>query len=389
MAFAVTIDLPAAAHLERPAVVEPAPREASFGRVAGRVGPGTARVVVLVDGAERAGVEPQDGRFAAQVSLPLHTKVRIQVAAEDAAGNRAVTIVAPVLGLPDVEPAPAEDGELDEELARRVDRLVDDFAGVSGVYVQDLASGRGAAWNAKARFPAASTVKTAIAIEVLRILAERPPPDSEVDLLLNAMLVDSDNDAANALLTWIGGSETAGAAQVTETLGALSLEDSRLYGGFLTAASGEPIPLQVEESPSFVGKYTSAWDLAQLYRWLHLGARDEGPLLRLQGSFTSSDARAILWILAHSSDHGKLDRYVRGPAQVPHKAGWVSDARHDAGLVYTPDGALVVSVMTWVPGGAAQPSDVLAGRVTQAALAQRRREGAVVGPAADEPALGL
>jgi hypothetical protein len=45
--------------------------------------------------------------------------------------------------------------------------------------------------------------------------------------------------------------------------------------------------------------------------------------------------------------------------------------------------------MTWVPGGAAEPSDVLAGRVTQAALAQRRREGAVVGPAADEPALGL
>jgi len=388
MAFAVTIDLPAAAHLERPAVVEPAPREASFGRIAGRVGPGTARVIVIADGVERGDVEPEAGRFVAQVSLPLR-KVRIQVAAEDAAGNRAVTRVGPVLGLPDVAPAPADDAELDPALQRRVDRLVDGFSGISGVYVQDLASGRGAAWNATARFPAASTVKTAIAIEVLRILAERPPPESELDLLLNAMLVDSDNDAANALLTWIGGSETGGAAEVNETLLALSLEDSRLYGGFLTAGTGAPIPLQVEESPPFVGKYTSAWDLAQLYRWLHLAARDEGPLLGLDGSFTASDARAILWILAGSSDHGKLDRFVRKPAVVPHKGGWVSDARHDAGLVYTPDGALVVSVLTWVSGFADESSDVLAGRVAEAALAERRREQAAVAPASAGPAFGL
>ena len=42
------------------------------------------------------------------------------------------------------------------------------------------------------------------------------PPDSELDLLLNAMLIDSDNSAANALLSWIGGSETGGAAEVNE-----------------------------------------------------------------------------------------------------------------------------------------------------------------------------
>ena len=378
MAFAVTIDLPAAEHLERPAIVEPAPREASFGRIAGKVGPGTARVVVLVDGIERGDVEPREGRFAAQVDLPLR-KVRIQVAAEDAAGNRAVATIAPVLGLPDVEAAPAADGALDPTLARRVDRLVDEFPGVSGVYVQDLASGLGAAWNATARFPAASTVKTAIAVEVLRILSERPPPDSELDLLLNSMLIDSDNAAANALLTWIGGSETGGAAEVNELLLALSLEDSRLYGGFLTAAEGAPIPLETEESPSFVGKYTSAWDLAQLYRWLHLAARDEGPLLSIDGSFTSSDARAILWILAHSNDHGKLDRFAPKGSIVPHKAGWVSEARHDAGLVYTPEGALVVAVMTWVAGYAGDSSDILAGRVAQAALAQRREETALAG----------
>jgi beta-lactamase class A len=251
---------------------------------------------------------------------------------------------------------------------------VERFGGVSGVYVQDLASGRGAAWNARGRFTAASTVKAAIAVEVLRILAERPPPGSALDELLRAMLIDSDNESANELLRWIGGSETQGAAEVNETLAALELTDSRLYGGFLTAAAGAPIPLEDAESPPVVGKYTTAWDLARLFRAVHEAARGRGPLLELDGAFTSSDARALLWILADSTDRGKIDRFAPRHAVVPHKGGWVTEARHDAGLVYTRRGALVVAVMTWVPGLAGPSSDILAGRVTEAAL-DRLHEG--------------
>ena len=69
----------------------------------------------------------------------------------------------------------------------------------AGVYVEDLVTGRGAAWNARARFPAASTLKVAIAVEALRAHAGKPEPGSYLDSLLRAMLVESDNDAANAL----------------------------------------------------------------------------------------------------------------------------------------------------------------------------------------------
>jgi hypothetical protein len=51
-----------------------------------------------------------------------------------------------------------------------------------------------------------------------------------------------------------------------------------------------------------------------------------------------------------------------------HKAGWIENARHDTGLVYSHDGAFVVTVMTWNGGGVGDSSDVLASRVARAAL---------------------
>ena len=66
-------------------------------------------------------------------------------------------------------------------LAKRVVPLVRAFPGSSAVYVRDLTTGAGAAWNARAHFPAASTLKLAIAVEALRSLAGKPSPGSYAD----------------------------------------------------------------------------------------------------------------------------------------------------------------------------------------------------------------
>ena len=371
MAFALAADVPAP--LERPAIVAPAPREVSFGSVSGQVGRGTHLVTVLVNGEETAAARVRGRRFTLRVALPQED-AKLRVVASDALGNSATTNLAPVFGLPRSAAAGAARAHEDPALARALDDLVDDFTGISAVYVQDLATGAGAAWNARARFPAASTVKLAIAVEVLRVLDARPPPRSSLDRLLEVMLAHSDNEAANALLEWIGGTDEGGALEVNQTLAALGLGDSHLYGGFLTGGGGPPIPLTVESQPTFEGKYTTAWDLAQLHRFVHLAANGRGPLLG--NGFTASDARFLLWVLAHSADRGKLDRYMRDEAVVPHKAGWVSEARHDAGIVYWKGGAFVVAVMTYTGGGAGDASDELAGRVAQAALdVLRERSG--------------
>ena len=86
------------------------------------------------------------------------------------------------------------------------------YGGTTGIYVEDLQTGRGAAWNAKARFPAASTLKLAIAVTVLRNLDGKPAEGSDVARLLAKMIVFSDNEAANELEVWLAGSTSAGSA---------------------------------------------------------------------------------------------------------------------------------------------------------------------------------
>jgi Beta-lactamase enzyme family len=83
------------------------------------------------------------------------------------------------------------------------------------------------------------------------------------------------------------------------------------------------------------------------------------------------DARYLLYLLAHVTDRGKLDRFLGGRATSLHKAGWITTARHDAGIVYWAGGAFAVSVMTH-GAGVGTASDVLAGRVAQRALRRFR-----------------
>ena len=67
-------------------------------------------------------------------------------------------------------------------------------------------------WNARARFPGASTMKLAIAAAVLARHTGIPAPGSQVSSLLSSMLTHSDNASANALEVWLGGSTSGGLA---------------------------------------------------------------------------------------------------------------------------------------------------------------------------------
>lgn len=383
--YAQTPQLEAAA-LRRPAIVAPAPRQVSWGMVSGSVGPATTRVLVRVNGVVQGAQEPSRGRFSFSLELP-RKDVTIRVVAEDAAGNRAISSVGPVFGLPSRSaPTVARRSREEPVLAQRVRALVRGYPGVSAVYVQDLRTRRGAAWNARARFPAASTLKLAIAVEVLRTLRGLPARGTQVERRLWRMLVYSDNAAANSLLVWLGGSTSGGAAKVNALMRALELNDSLMYGGYVIGtAAARPIPLRVEQQPAYgIGKRTSAYDLARLHTFVHMGARGLGALPRLPGHFNRADARFLLWMLAHVVDDGKLDRFLGSSTTVLHKAGWIRSARHDSGLVYWSGGSYVAVVMTWRSSGAGASSDVLAGRVAATALRRFRalRNGETLAPAA-------
>jgi hypothetical protein len=187
------------------------------------------------------------------------------------------------------------------------------------------------------------------------------------------MLTDSDNDAANEIESTFGGGP-----RVDELLRELGIGDTWMGGGYLHGTPVlPPIPVLVESQPSFpCCKYTTAFDLARLFAYLHLAAGGRGPLIaRYGGSFTPSDARYLLYLLVHVRDRDKLGRFLAGgPYALLHKAGWISYARHDAGLVYWPGGVFVAAVMTY-GSGVGTASDVLAGRAAKLALARLRTSG--------------
>lgn len=365
--------MPAA--LPPPELIAPAPDEVSFGRVAGLVARGTQTLRVSVGSRLLAETKVGGSRFDFTVELPRRD-IRLRVTAVDERGRRSSTVVGPVFGLPSsaMPRGPPRSGYEDAELAGTIRGLARRFRGTCGIFVQDLRTGMGAAWNARAEFPAASTLKVAIATQVLVAHRGRPPAGSRVDRLLRRMLVPSFDKPANELLTWLGGSTSGGAAKVNATLRALGLWDTEMYGGYIVPAARTPIPLRTNEQPSFVGKRTTAWDFGRLLRYLHAAADGRGLLAqRFRGSFVPADARFLLYLIAHARPNW-LGRYLPGAATaVVHKPGWITRARHDAGIVYSQAGAFLVVVMTWNAGGVGASSEVLAGRVARAAYDRFRR----------------
>ena len=367
-----------------PAIVSPAPREVSFGHVSGSVPAGTRRLVVHAGGRVLTDRPLRGRHFSLRVELPPRL-LSLRVTAVARGGRRVFSEVASVYGLPRAAAPRDVAGHLDVVLARDLRALTSGFPGTSAVYVQDLRDGRGAAWNAAARFPAASTLKLAIAVTVLTRHRGKPASESRLGRLLRKMLVESDNSAANELEVWLGGSTSAGAARVNQTMWSLGMRDSLMYGGYESSplrrpagsvsTSPAPIPIRVESAPSFgLGKHTSAADLATLIRAVYLAAGAKGPLPRL--GVTASEARHLLWLLAMVADREKLGRFLGGPIDGPvtllHKAGWLATSRHDAGIVFWSGGAFVATVLTWRPDSVGSPGDVLAGRVAAKALRRFR-----------------
>ena len=364
-----------------PAIEQPAPYQVSYGLVTGVAAPGTRRLIVLVGSRTLADLPLRQRRFQLRVSLPLE-ETSVQVVTVDGAGHRGRATVQHVLGAAPAVAPRVRASRSDALLARDVRRLAAGFGSTSAIYVQNLVTGEGAAWNARATFPGASALKLAIAVTALARTEGTPTSGSTLDSLLRQMLINSDNAAANATERYYGGSTSGGSALVNAMMRSLGLVDTEMYGGYELHSLGGPsrvpagpIPLRIDSQPSWgSGKKTSAYDLASLLRGVWLASGGRGPLRTAQPGFSAADGRYLLYLLAHVRDPGKIDREVgRIPGVlVLHKAGWINSARHDNGIVLWPGGALVVTVMTHRSAGAGVASDVLAGKVASVALRRFR-----------------
>ena len=292
-----------------PAIEQPAAYQLSYGVVAGTAAPGTRRVIVRVGSRTLADKPLAQRHFQLRVALPP-SEAAVEVITVNARGRRSRATVPHVLGAGGAASPVLRAPRDDALLQRTVHQLAQRFGSTSGIYVQDLTTGAGAAWNARATFPAASSLKLAIAVTALARLEGTPLPGSTLDRLLRTMLTYSDNAAANSTEAYFGGSTSGGSALVNSLMRSVGLVDTEMYGGYELDAFGEPrrspagsgaIPLRVDYQPSWgIGKRSSAYDLATLLRGVWFAGGGHGPLHTARPGF-SLPMRAICSICSRTS----------------------------------------------------------------------------------------
>lgn len=222
--------------------------------------------------------------------------------------------------------------------------------GVLGAYVRNLSTGVGAGIGGDRRFPAASLYKIPVLVEVYRqqrlkgfnwddeltigrddwadgsgVLQARVGDRLRIGELVQLMIVQSDNIAANML------TDLVGASRVNQTMLALGLKNTRI----------------IDRARENASPVTTPEDMGRLLEIIGTG--------RLVDAQTSEDAIRLLeskqaqnWLADGLPWWGKL----------AHKWGDLPNARHDAGIIFTPHNQIVIVVMTEGAGAAAAAEEI-------------------------------
>lgn len=355
-----------------PAVLTPG---TAMGHVVVAVGANTSALGVWLDGRllRRVPVRRSPARLAVPLPAGLHT-LRVR-----ARGSGGVAWSRPrsLWVLPrSAQRAKGIGGHVDVRLQRDLDAIARRMPAISGVYVQHLVTGCGAAVNAGARFPAASTLKAAILIDAERRAHGRPSPS--MARLLDQMIVESSDTAANRVLSITGGgSADAGARRVTDTLRAMGLRESLVRRPYIIDAVGaREIPVRATAQPAlFTNFIATPYELTRIMVAVHRGMRGAGPLPRI-GVTPRAVRTEIVPRLLRVRDRSKIVAGAPAGALVAHKSGYNTNVKHDAGIVYLASGPVAVTAMTWSASGVGDGAgNRFAADVTRAAAARLRRGG--------------
>jgi beta-lactamase class A len=210
--------------------------------------------------------------------------------------------------------------------------------GVLGVYVHNLTTGESTGQNAERKFVAASLYKLPVLVEVYKqqrlkklswdeeltigredwtdgsgVLQARIGDRVKIGELLRLMIVESDNIAANMLVDLVGPSN------INQTMDGLGLRSTRVVDRFRENAA-----------PT-----TSPEDMGRLLELIATG--------RLVDAQTSEEA---IRLLEQKQGQAWLAQGLPWWGKLAHKWGDVPNARHDAGVIYTPHNQVVLAVLT-------------------------------------------
>jgi beta-lactamase class A/LysM repeat protein len=198
-------------------------------------------------------------------------------------------------------------------------RNVTGTAGRIGISGRNLVTGQRLSIAADQSFPAASVGKLALMVELYRESAAGAITLTDSQRAdLRAMIVQSDNDAANRLL------EALSAKAVNANLQALGLIGTRLVNPFgLARATGNP------------ANVTTPGDMSRLME-----------MLANEQVVSPQASREMRGLLLQSQDGSKLRRGLPADARVAHKSGWYDGVANDVGIISQGQSVYVLGVFT-------------------------------------------
>ena len=266
------------------------------------------------------------------------------------AGATAVIFPAPAAALPRQYIAPQEPGAAPDpakwaQLEKDILRMLRDFQGELGFVIKDLRSGHSIVHGPDKRFPSASMVKVPIMAACYKAAAEgrisltdvvilkrtdqvrgsgtlrtTPPGTSvTVEKLIELMITDSDNTAANMLIDLLG-FDYIGVAFKGFGLDQTNL--SRKMMDFRSRARG-------------IENYTTPREMAVILEKMY------------RGTCVSPEAsERCLACLKAQKVNDRIPRYLPRTVPVAHKTGLENKVCHDAGIVFTDKGDVLICILT-------------------------------------------
>lgn len=296
---------------------------------------------------------------------------------EDAVQNIELALFSPsdrivALSLQESNPARPNLDNLQVQLQQIME--VAGYDGLADIYFLDLNSGQELHFiyrlgsnlptDPDASFTAASTIKIPILVSVYSRLQERP--DETTQALMNEMIVQSENTAADVLMETVF-DPTFGPLMVTEDIQALGLENTFLAGQFYfgapllrvihTPAQARDDIYPPEDTPDPYNQTTPS-DMGMLLADLYQCAETGGGALVavLRERITQAECQDIVNLLSQNRIGVLLEAGAPEGTRIAHKHGWVTNPNTgvintmgDAGIVYTPAGDYVIVIFLYQP----------------------------------------
>ena len=332
-------------------LLAPLPGEAFFGNVRVRVPARTSSVALRWRGQVVARqTDPRRGAWT--VALPAGAATgpgALTASLRTRSGPSITAIAQDVWLLPSNAAAATTSERQDNALAARLATIAAGFPGYAGIYIHEMRSGRTAAWNDEARFPAASTVKLGLLVAALDRYGPRPELNPTI-YDMRTLAAWSSNLAANRLLRALGSGDIAtGGRIVKERLRRMGATRSTYPGEYRVGTAHIATPT---EPPLLSRRTTTARDLGRVLITLQAAAAGNASAQRVAG-LSHHEARVGLALLLDSQPSGdNIGLFRPWLASLPaaQKHGWISSARHTAAIVYGPRGPVVVVLTTYQEG---------------------------------------